>query len=169
MLPCRSQNGLLKNMQFQVPQYIEVEDKIVGPLTITQFLYLASAFLFVFISYFFLTPWLWITAAVIAGSSATAFAFVKYNGRPLMAIAFAGFRYLWQPRAYAWQKDPSAARGRGFLARLGLQLDTFTAPSGGRGTMSFPFFKRAITPEEKFEILRRVSGDRETARRIDYR
>lgn len=155
-------------MQFQVPQYIEVEDKIVGPLTITQFLYLASGFLFIFISYFFLAPWLWITAAIIVGSCAAAFAFATYNGRPLMTIIIAGLRYLWQPRAYAWQKDPSLYAGRGFIARLGLQLDTFVSPNG-RGTAVFPFFKRAVTPEEKFEILRRVSGDREAARRIDYR
>lgn len=156
-------------MQFQVPQYIDVEDKIVGPLTITQFLYLASAFLFIFIAYFFLAPWLWIIAAIIATSLAMAFAFVKYNGRPLTIVVFAWLRYLWQPRAYTSQKFPRTAGGGGFLARLGLQLDTFIHPQSGRESALFPFFRRAITPEEKFEILRRVSGDREMARRVDYR
>ena len=30
-------------MRFQVPQFIEVEDKIFGPLTLKQFIYLAGA------------------------------------------------------------------------------------------------------------------------------
>ncbi|TSC61742.1 MAG: SsrA-binding protein, partial [Parcubacteria group bacterium Athens0416_74] len=29
-------------MQFQVPQFIEVEDKIVGPLTFKQFVFIAG-------------------------------------------------------------------------------------------------------------------------------
>ena len=30
-------------MQFQVPQFIETEDKVVGPLTLRQFMYIAGA------------------------------------------------------------------------------------------------------------------------------
>ena len=30
-------------MEYQVPQFIEVEDKIVGPLTLKQFIYIAGA------------------------------------------------------------------------------------------------------------------------------
>ena len=30
-------------MEYQVPQFIEVEDKIIGPLTLKQFIYLAGA------------------------------------------------------------------------------------------------------------------------------
>ena len=45
-------------MQFQVPQFIEVEDKIVGPLTFKQFIYLAGgggviAILYAFLPLFF--------------------------------------------------------------------------------------------------------------------
>lgn len=149
-------------MQFQVPQYIEVEDKVVGPLTITQFLYLASAFLFAFIAYFFLVPWLWIFVSGIAGLCAAALAFARYHGRPLLAIIFAALRYWREPRAYARQKPgDSIPPQKSLLARLMLTLNT--------SKTSFPSFKRAIAPEEKFEILRRISGDREVARRIDYR
>ena len=155
-------------MQFQVPQYIDVEDKIVGPLTITQFLYIASAFLFIFITYFFFVPWLWIITGVAAGVCGAAFAFAKYNGRPLTTIIFAAFRYFTGPRAYAAHAGNIVFKPRGFLARLGLQLDTFTKPSDARGTTGFPFFRKTI-PEEKFEVLRRVTGDKEVARRVDYR
>ena len=30
-------------MEYQVPQFIEVEDKIIGPLTLKQFIYIAGA------------------------------------------------------------------------------------------------------------------------------
>ncbi len=30
-------------MEYQVPQFIEVEDKIIGPLTLKQFIYVAGA------------------------------------------------------------------------------------------------------------------------------
>ncbi|GAH87221.1 unnamed protein product, partial [marine sediment metagenome] len=30
-------------MQFQVPQYIDIEDKVIGPFTIKQFLYIVVA------------------------------------------------------------------------------------------------------------------------------
>ena len=151
--------------QFQVPQYIDVEDKIVGPLTLKQFLYLASGFLFIFITYFFFAPWLWIFTAAIVGSAAVAFALVKYNGRSLTTLVGAALRYLWRPRIYTWQKPGSVspARGRigGLLSRLGLQLDT--------ATHFKRIFKRIIPPQQQFEILRRVTGDREVAKRVDYR
>lgn len=158
-------------MQFQVPQYIEVEDKIVGPLTISQFLYIASGFLFDFITYFFFALWFWLPLALAVGLLAVSFAFVRYNNRSLLALSAAALRYLWQPRTYIW-KDMGVEtheKPRGLLARLGLQLDTSTNPLHGREQSSFSFFRRAITTQDKFEILRRVTGDREMAKRVDYR
>jgi hypothetical protein len=45
-------------MRFQVPQFIEVEDKIFGPLTVKQFIYLAGGAGLVFILYHFLPTWI---------------------------------------------------------------------------------------------------------------
>jgi len=39
-------------MQYQVPQFIEVEDRIIGPLTLKQFLYLAFAGAILFVLWF---------------------------------------------------------------------------------------------------------------------
>jgi hypothetical protein len=38
-------------MQFQVPQFLDVEDKIIGPFTIKQFLYLAGGAGFAYLSW----------------------------------------------------------------------------------------------------------------------
>jgi hypothetical protein len=44
--------------QFHVPQFIEVEDKIFGPLTLKQFLYVIGGAGIVFIMYAFLRNFL---------------------------------------------------------------------------------------------------------------
>ena len=42
-------------MQFSVPQFVEVEDKIIGPLTLKQFLVLLGGGFVVFVLYKFIT------------------------------------------------------------------------------------------------------------------
>ena len=90
-------------MQFQIPQFIEVENKIVGPLTLRQFLYLAGAGAFSFIFYFVLEIWLWLLITAIMGAIAISLAFIKYNGQPLPRIAWMAFSFFWKPKFYLWQ------------------------------------------------------------------
>jgi hypothetical protein len=91
-------------MQFQVPQFIDIEDKIVGPLTFKQFLYLAGNAGLAYISYS-LIP---ITAiGVIIGIAFLSFgfllAFYKYNNRPFIILVAAAFFYYLRPRLYIWK------------------------------------------------------------------
>ena len=90
-------------MQFQVPQFIDIEDKIMGPLTLRQFLYLAAAGGFSFILFFALQTWLWVTLTVFMGVIASAFAFIKYNGQPLIKMVLAAGKFLWFPKFYLWR------------------------------------------------------------------
>jgi len=92
-------------MQFQVPQFIDVEDKIIGPLTLRQFIYLGVAGGFSFILFFALQTWLWIIATTIIGIIAAAFAFIHMNGRSLGLILVAGLKYAWQPKFYLWRRE----------------------------------------------------------------
>lgn len=91
-------------MQFQVPQFIEVEDKIFGPLTIFQFIYLTGGFGFAFAMWLLLPLW----AAVILGGPVAALgaglAFYKVNERPLMVLLEAMFQYLFSTKLYIWNK-----------------------------------------------------------------
>jgi len=91
-------------MQFQVPQFIETEPKIVGPLTLRQFLYIAAAGGLSFILFFSLQTWLWFIITSLLGTIAAVLAFVKYNGQPMHVIIVAAFKYLWHPRFYLWQE-----------------------------------------------------------------
>src|SRR3989344_4728616 len=91
-------------MQYQVPQFIETEDKIIGGvLTLRQFLIIAAgagvSFLFYFI--FALTAWIFIT--ILVGAGVLFVAFIKVNGRPITIIAKAAFNYYWNPRFYLWR------------------------------------------------------------------
>ncbi len=68
--------------QFTVPQFIDVESKIIGPITTRQFLILLAAAVIVGISYKLFDFSLFLTITVIVLIIAAVFAFVKVNGRP---------------------------------------------------------------------------------------
>ena len=92
-------------MQFQVPQFIEVEDKIFGPLTLKQFLYLAGGAgaciaLFIYIPYKIIAIFLIIP---IAGFS-LALAFYRINDRPFIDVVQSFFYYSLGNKLYLWKK-----------------------------------------------------------------
>ena len=67
--------------QFVVPQFIEVEDKIFGPITTRQFLILLAGGLVVFIVYRLADFALFVTVLAVVGGLSLIFAFVKVNGQ----------------------------------------------------------------------------------------
>ncbi len=68
--------------QFTVPQFIDVEDKIIGPLTIRQFIIMLVAFMIVAVSYKFADFTLFVFILVLIFGIAGIIAFLKINGRP---------------------------------------------------------------------------------------
>ena len=96
-------------MNFRVPQFIEVEDKIIGPFSFKQFIYLlggaGATFLFyrifpLFIAVFFIIP--------VVGL-ALALAFYRINNRPFIDILQAGVVYLFGNKLYVWHKEEKTA------------------------------------------------------------
>jgi uncharacterized BrkB/YihY/UPF0761 family membrane protein len=73
-------------MQFQVPQFIDTEDKIVGPLSLRQFGFIAAGGILSAILYFSVEPWLWVIGSIIIFGAAIALAFVKIEGRPFASV-----------------------------------------------------------------------------------
>ena len=96
-------------MQFQVPQFLDVQDTIFGPLTLRQFLYLCGAGAVSFITFFALVTWLWIAVTALVGMIAAGLAFGKFNGRPLIVMLFSAIKYAWQPKFYLWQYTQPAS------------------------------------------------------------
>ncbi|MFA6079828.1 MAG: PrgI family protein [Candidatus Omnitrophota bacterium] len=103
-------------MRFQVPQFIEVEDKIFGPLTLKQFIYLAGGGGLSFLVYMLLGNFLLsaIPIAAIMGISA-AFAFYKINNKSFVNMVEYAFKYYFGGKLYIWKKtdkiEPQTAQG----------------------------------------------------------
>ena len=89
--------------QFQVPQFITVEDRIIGPLTLKQFFYLLGAVSILLLGWFFLYAPLFIILAVPLGGLFVGMAFVKINERPLPTIFVNAINYYLKPRLYLWR------------------------------------------------------------------
>lgn len=91
-------------MQFQVPQFIEVEDKVFGPLTFRQFLYLAGGAGLSFLFYVYLPFILALPVIAVIVGFAAALTFYKYNGRDFIFFAESVFKYLITKKLYLWKK-----------------------------------------------------------------
>jgi len=92
-------------MQFEVPQFIEVEDKIFGPLTLKQFIYLAGGAGMSFALYKFLPFFFAILIILPVIGLSMALAFYKKDGRPFISIMESGFKYLTGSKLYVWKKE----------------------------------------------------------------
>ncbi len=94
-------------MQFQVPQFIEVEDKIIGPLTFKQFLYVGGGAGISFILWRLLP--LWVAVLPILGilGLTAALAMGQWNGRPFITGLENSFYYLLSKKLYLWSQQRS--------------------------------------------------------------
>ncbi|KKT45281.1 MAG: hypothetical protein UW34_C0001G0040 [Parcubacteria group bacterium GW2011_GWA2_44_15] len=91
-------------MRFQVPQFIEVEDKIFGPFTVKQFIYLAGGAGLCFIFYTYLNFYLAILAIVPVAALSVALAIYKVNNRAFILVIESAFKYLLAGKLYIWKK-----------------------------------------------------------------
>lgn len=88
-----------------MPQFIEVEDKIFGPFSFRQFVYMGggigSVVVLYFVGGFF--------AAVLIGMPifgvGLALAFLKINNRPLIYAAQSAFFYFTRKKLFLWKRE----------------------------------------------------------------
>lgn len=90
--------------QYQVPQFIDVEDKVVGPMTLRQFFIVAggigiSVLLFIMLRLAFA-----IVLSVPIVTFAFALAFIKINGMPFWRYLMAAVGFAARPQEYFWRK-----------------------------------------------------------------
>ncbi len=90
-------------MQFRVPQFIDIEDKVFGPFTLKQFGYMAGAGGLSFLIWTFI-PIKFLAVLVIlpVASLFLALAFVKFNNRPFGELLENAFTYYTNPKLYTW-------------------------------------------------------------------
>jgi len=181
-------------MQYQVPQFIDTEDKLVGPFSLRQFGFVGAAGLVSAICYFFLQTWLFVVVAVVTLGGALALSFLKVNGRPLIKVVTAAFRFYWNPQLYVWKPDhpiihrekretiavatpmPVVAPVRESPPAKKIALGDALHKSWENLQTGTPQVKKTSDRQfiekkmaERYQILKQESGDRIAARRVDYR
>ena len=92
--------------QFSVPQFVEIEDKIIGPLTLRQFFIFLSGAVAVYLLYRFIPNFfLFILIALPVAGLALFLSFGRFNGMAPGAILSSLFQYFTEPRAFIFHKE----------------------------------------------------------------
>lgn len=91
--------------QFVVPQFIDIEDKIIGPITTRQFFLLMVGAFFIFIEYKFLDFTSFIFIGLITAAFFGMFAFIKVNGMPVHLFLLNFLTALRKPKVRVWDKE----------------------------------------------------------------
>ena len=92
-------------MQFNVPQFIEVKDKIIGPLTLRQFIYLLLGMVVIVILWFYFELWLFVIIIIPIVLVSLMLAFYKFNGRRFIYFISSAMNYMMKPKLYLWKKN----------------------------------------------------------------
>ena len=91
-------------MQFKVPQFIDVEDKLFGPFTFHQFAYLVGGAGIVFVIYKLLPLWIGIFLIIPVAGLSVLLVFYKINGKPFIFYLQAGINYFISSKLYLWKQ-----------------------------------------------------------------
>ena len=94
-------------MRYQTPQFIDIEDRLFGPLTVKQFIYLVGGAGLSFIAYRFLPFIIAILVIAPVAALALALAFWKINGKPFVFVFESAIRYYLSEKLYLWRKIPN--------------------------------------------------------------
>lgn len=92
-------------MQFRVPQFIDVEDKIFGPLTFKQFIYLVGGAALCFVLWKVLPAIVAIVFMTPVATLSLALAFLKINNKPFIFTLEAFLKYSSGTKLYIWKKE----------------------------------------------------------------
>ncbi|MEK9152710.1 MAG: PrgI family protein [Patescibacteria group bacterium] len=91
--------------RYVVPQFIDAEDKILGPLTTRQFLIMLVTFFLIFVEYKALGFGGFIFAAVFTFALGGTLAFFKVNGQPVHFFILNLIQTLRRPGLRSWDKE----------------------------------------------------------------
>ena len=159
-------------MRFQIPQFIEAEDKLIGPLTFKQFIYIAIGSGIAFALFFVLAFWFWLILVLLIGAISLSFAFLIFNGRPLAVTLMLALKYYWAPRIFLWRKEeheigyrptPMEKERLAAASRLtALWNNLLTSRT------RLPFLSSEKSTQRKEEHIRRTTGERQKIKRVDF-
>lgn len=102
--------------KFIVPQFIDTEDKILGPITVRQFLILLGMVFIIFIEYKLFQFFYFVIIGLLTAGLASVFAFLKINGQPFHIFFINFLQTSLRPPLRVWHKGLSDAELRAFIA-----------------------------------------------------
>lgn len=97
-------------MQFQMPRFLDIEDKVIGPLTFKQFVYMGGGLGLAYVSYRYLGftyGFILIGLFLFLGISLS---FWKPNSRPAIIMFQAFLNHYTKSHMYVWQRPTKAER-----------------------------------------------------------
>lgn len=97
-------------MQFKVPQFLEIEDKIFGPFTFREFVYLAGGGGLCFTLFKLLGLVLGAIPIILVAGFSLMLVFYRPNNKPFTNVLESGFKYLIQSKLYLWKKTAVKAK-----------------------------------------------------------
>ncbi len=121
-------------MRFEVPQFIEIEDKIFGPLTWRQFLYLGGGVGFATVMFFTLPFIFFVFFGIPLAALAGALSFYPINNRPFSFFLEAIFNYITGQRLYLWKQKSDMVYKSAIpktLADMDIAVPTKPKPKSG--------------------------------------
>ncbi|MFA9262213.1 MAG: PrgI family protein [Undibacterium sp.] len=94
-------------MMFSVPQFIDVEDKIAGPLTWRQLLWMIGMGITLLVVYNMIGVIGFIITGIPIVLLFSALAFYRPQGQPLIVFFFHGLTYIFRPKVAVWERPTS--------------------------------------------------------------
>lgn len=91
-------------MQFKVPQFIDIEDKLFGPFTFRQFVYMVGGGGMIFVIYRLLPFWIGIFLIIPIALLSFLLIFYKINEKPFIYYLQAAVNYAISSKLYLWKQ-----------------------------------------------------------------
>lgn len=123
-------------MRFEVPQFIEIEDKIFGPFTWKQFVYLGGGVGFAVVLLVTAPFYIFVLVGAPIAALAGALAYYPINNRPFSVFLESIFNFYKSRRFYYWRKkDVQTYRNATVAAPKTVATETGVKPSTEHGAI----------------------------------
>lgn len=97
-------------MRYQTPQFINIEDKVFGPFSFRQFVYMGGGAGISYALWTLLPKLIAIPFIVAVAGFAIALAFYKVNNRPFALLVQSFLMYIIRDKLYLWKKVPKTKK-----------------------------------------------------------
>ncbi len=141
-------------MQFPVPQYTDVEDRIFGNVTVKQFFILLACAAVIFFSYS-LTKDYYVTgvAVVLVGIPGILVAFLPFNGRPMYVSVPAFLNFWTNPKLFIFRKQAIGMKVAKVDNVLQEQTSPKLSPQDTRGKLKAIQYQLEQRAKQEEEVL----------------